>query len=33
MPNYPGFKIQFANKKLSSKFFEPNITGAFLQRI
>jgi len=32
-PNYPGFIIQFANKKSSSKFFEPNMTGAFLQRL
>jgi hypothetical protein len=33
MPNYPGFKIQFANKKNSSKYFVPNVNGTFLQRI
>lgn len=33
MPNYPGFIIQFANKKLSSKYFVPNVNGTFLQRI
>lgn len=33
LPEYPGFRIQFANKKSSSKFLLPNITGAYLQRI
>lgn len=33
MPEYPGFRIQFANKKSSSKFFIPNVSGVSLQRI
>lgn len=33
LPEYPGFRIQFANKKSSSKFLLPNTTGAYLQRI
>lgn len=33
LPDYPGFRVQFANKKSSYNFFTPNIDGVFLQRI
>lgn len=33
LPDYPGFRIQFANKKSSSKFLLPDVKGASLQRI
>jgi hypothetical protein len=32
-PNYPGFRIQFANKKSSSNFLLPNVNGASLSRL
>lgn len=33
LPDYPGFRIQFANKKSSSKFLLSDVKGASLQRI
>lgn len=33
MPEYPGFRVQFENKRSSSKFFVPNIKGSSLKRI
>jgi hypothetical protein len=33
LPEYPGFRIQFANNKSSLKFLSPDIKGAYLQRI
>jgi hypothetical protein len=33
LPEYPGFRIQFANNKSSLKFLLPDIKGVYLQRI
>jgi hypothetical protein len=33
LPNYPGFRIQFANKKSASNFILPNVSGVFLSRL
>lgn len=33
LPDYPGFRIQFSNKKSSSTFLLPNIIGVSLRRI
>jgi hypothetical protein len=33
MPEYPGFKIHFQNKKSTEKFFQPKLNSISLQRI
>jgi len=33
LPNYPGFRIQFANKKSASNFMLPNVSGVSLSRL